>query len=816
MSGLFLLVFLIKNLKRCEATLELKRCKTPLELKRCKTNLDVITKNRNQKIVKQQNDIKIKCQSGEVVILNYDEWRKYHYFTNLKENSWLELRKPEIPQIFEYKFLKHLSELTVKNNLDPISPDTFLNIIRILDYYILKDEYCLDIFENLLVRVMNGIYNDKCIGKIVCDNTIINLYLFCKLYPNFFDQFWPRVFAHFEVNCIMNNSIVELKNKSCKFPFTEYKLDRKKAKGLTVNLFIFDKHKTEDTLKTFIEVFKVFIKGLLERNPREDKIESINIIGTCTREHLKILNDVFESNDQIKNFILDGMYKRYKTGLFEREKYLKFLLGKFTSLNKFEITIGAFISGRALRYILKNEKVIENLSGLTIINNSNILDNVGERISKLGSLRKLYLSECMTGPSALCSIFRKNRFVSSLQELTLINIRGFKRFQAKEIRKFEKLESLTLKFCSIEPEDLTIILESENIRNTLKELRVHDDIYETHIDCIIHLRSLVRLDIFKANYYEINHMKILNDVNFIRNLREYTISHKSGRPNEIPKQHLLNLNSLDVLDCHCPSFFPVPSSIFSKVNWETNIKTLILREVIFFGINHYDFISRFVNLKTLEIYGGHRPFRIPTRNNLNLIKSKNLVKRLHLSIFSNVTRGNAWFILQFELLEEMSLEECRIEEIALSEILRSEFLKKSLKKIRLKGIIGFTNHHAELLSEFENLETLELAGCTSFKNIHEILNSKKLRKTVKKLDLSKNTDISNNEMGMISKFEILEVLVLRYCGLAYSHLSTIYENEKFSFVLREIWVDGNFDFFKHHGWKELDKFKKREILVEYN
>lgn len=776
-------------------------------LKLYKASLDMEMLSTHQTDSKKPNDLIIMCRENKTIVFEYEIWSKFHYFKNEPGNNPIETFYT-IDQDYDYKQILIIKSLAKNEEAGPICLQTFLNIVKILNLYSIKEDYRTYIFKNLVSQSFTSEFADEILMEMGRKNLKLDLTPLYELHGAGFIAIWSHFFFIFDYCIIISGTYLYFIHKNSETLYETPFVNIDKIKELVL-VSVIPNNEREMGGK-FVTGLKIFFRDLFKPNFYGNKIKTITITRSFSRYHLKALNRILESTSSIQTLRLEGIFKDYKFG---NPKPIVKILEKYTSLKKFELTLGAFVTGKTMNEIFKNKQIKKVLSGLKIIGNPNICADIAKRISKLIQLEILYLSNCKINTLALNHIFSG---CSKLRELSLINIQGVENFHARSINKCQNLEKLIIEFCSFNCEDLNIILGGTGIRNKLKELSIINNVTLNHLFLIEKFLLLERLNIKNHTIEHTDIINFLSNINITQNIREFSTNFQSTKQLTVNSEVLLNLNSLDVFDFRCFVFNSQElHQIFGRQNWQQNIKSLIFREDVFLEWGHYEKICKFRNLMTFEIHGVSRLFKLPLTENLKMIYVKHLLKRLHLSKIWELKTEDLGFILQFENLTDLSLHSCGMSSNVLTSILSSRFFQKSLKCLHLKNIPRFSISHAKLLDSFKNLETLKIGCGMSLKSIKEILRCKNLRKHLKVLDLSNNKYLSESHIKKILKFQKLSFLFLNASISNFAHLLPIFENRKFTSRLLEICLYQNFKGPQSIKTKVLKKFAKEQILARH-
>ncbi|KAG0435834.1 hypothetical protein DMUE_4511 [Dictyocoela muelleri] len=721
-----------------------------------------------------------------MITFEYQVWSKYEYFITLMRKIWN--KNEYIEENFNYEILEKIKKITLGHPIGPLKIDEFQEILAAINKYLVFDQYISNIYNNLFSE---GIHLNK-INEILeqyhNSNTSEEVSIYKRTMITFWHFFWYEILKRFDLSVNIYDKTVEINNHANTNIFD---LDIKAIKNvneLKFNLSVFNSDKVMDDINFFIRVFKFLIYELLCNKNSETRIEKLTINGKCTPVQLKRLNLIFmDGLSGVTEIVFNGLFMDHNYSFFKPRSPFETFIKKAPVLDRLDVSISLIKNTIFFVKFLENEIVKTKLRCLKIYNNNvYITKKIASKISKLEAVEKLDLSYSSIRKKYLFIILNSPNFKITVSNLSLRGILNLDLRHARAISEYKKIEILNLEKTGMLQGNLTTILQSVHIKNTLKKLFLSNftEIFPLHANLISDLNVLEKLDVQYCSFINDSHLIILRSEKLQKTIKEINFYNLYLNHDSLVDD-LLNFNHLERLEIFfSPTNREIIEKIINKKEWHHSVKELYLHNFNLFQSpkSISDQLSLYKSLKTFGIIKPENINEFDILILLKTISSKDSIKNLVLKEISLTSLDDVSPLSSFKNVEVLDLSKSLFFKSKLTEILRLKNLQKSVKELHLAYLHNFTEDDAKEISKFENLEVLNLEGTNvSTEAFFIIFSSKSLQKSVKNLIFiwsSEFTPANLPTLNLIKNFEVLEHFTLFYSYSVHDNLKSILESEK--------------------------------------
>lgn len=712
------------------------------EIKSLNTNCELITKQ----------NITINCKYNSTYTLEYDIWSKYNLFCKIISRKRYNTNILDFSQYENDKF-KKLKKITSGELMVIETLKDFIEVLTLLLFFDIKDEYKLDIFQNIFaLRLKEDVIfeiekhytkfkdNDKSIYRR------LDISLCCLFLRELRDRFSL---------CITPiHTTIEISTKDNTRNRDIHKIDLSNVEKVQVKAAILNKNSVKNDLLGFGKIFRCVSNELFSNEKNGAKINNLTIYGNITPKKIGIFKKIIGAkNSKISTITLESVVRDFKGNFFQRKNDFGKFFKKFKSLQKIELVILNAIDEKDVCKLLKLEKLKNKLYKF-VIQRVKISSEAARLIAENKCLEYFALKDCQITLKDLQSILESKELQNRLKSLCFEKISNVNVQLATEISRFRRLKTLKFVNCKINEDTLSTILQG-NAKDTVKKLTITGSIIiKDHLEHISGFRNLERLDLSDLNFPNADFTNLFKN-DFIRtNLKKFNLNfkyHDVDIDNYL--SCVLNFNNLEELYLDCERINKDKlTSILDNAYWKVSIKKLTLSKPIIFDENHANLFSNFSSLKELEIFN---PDKHIMMNITRLIRNENIRSSLvSLKICGSrviIDRDLARIISECVNLITLDLSHCTINFEELKTILKSEYLQKNIKELLLRNLKGFYDVHAKIISDFQTLEVLDVRTSTLPTGVLKILfESPRLQNSIQELYFYYNNDFKANRNSLLN------------------------------------------------------------------
>ncbi|KAG0440843.1 hypothetical protein DMUE_1461 [Dictyocoela muelleri] len=734
--------------------------------------------------------INILCRDNKMITFEYQVWSKYEYFFTIMRKIWN--KNEYIEENFNSEILEKIRKITLGLPSDPLKIEEFQEILVAINKFLVFDRYISNIYNNLFSEGIHLNKFNEILDQYHDSNYSEEYSIYKRTMIDFWHFFWYEVLKRFDLSLKIYDKTVEINNHA---NTNIYDLDIRAIKNvneLKFNLTVFNSDKVMDDIYFFLKVFKFLIYELINNKNSETRIKKLTIHGKCTLIQQRRLNLIFmDELSGITDITFDSLYIDHDYSLCKPKSSFEIFIKKAPVLARLDITIPYFESENSFVKFLENKIVKTKLRDLKI-ENIYLSEKIISKISELKAVEKFDISYYKNYIQDLFPILNSPNFKKNVTDLSLREIPNLGSRNAWAISEYQKIEILNFEDTVIFPENLTTILQSVHIKNTLKKLILPNStkIFPLHANLISDFNVLEKIGAQNCSFINDSHLIILRSEKLQKTIKEIDFI-DSVTDYDSLVDDLLHFNRIERLEIFfSPTNREIIEKILNKKEWHHSVKELYLHN---FNLFHSpEFLSDQLSLyKSLETFGIIKPENIGEFDPLILLKaisSKDSIKKLVLSEISLTGLDDVSPLSSFKNLEVLDLSKSSFLDSKSSEILKLRNLQKSVKELHLANLYNFTEDDSKEISKFENLEVLNLEGTNvSADGFFIIFNSKSLQRSIKKLSFMSPIEYEVAyllNLSLIENFEALENFTFLSWYFDPDNLKSILKSKKIKYSLK--------------------------------